>query len=271
MPELPEVETITRQLNDKLSGATITNVEVFFGNRLQPQKTFTKVTVGRKIVNIKRRAKLVVFCFDNGSAMIAHLKMTGHLIVHQQKPTIEKHDHVLFELTGSPSASHLLWSDIRKFGYLKIVSKGDLSDISKHYGPEPLEISAQELAKHIGTSRSNLKSTLLNQKRVAGIGNIYADEACFRARLRPTKSIAACSARDLLRLAEEIQKVLHESIAQKGTSANNYVDANGTRGGFLSLLRIYGRGGQPCVQCGTTIKKIVHAGRGTHFCPECQK
>lgn len=271
MPELPEVETITRQLNEKLPGATITNVEVFFGNRLQPQKTFTTHLVGKKVIGIKRRAKLVVFCFDNGDAMLAHLKMTGHLIVHQQKPTIEKHDHVLFELAGSSGASHLLWSDIRKFGYLKIVNSKELNDILGAYGPEPLEISAQELAHHLGQSHGNLKSTLLNQKHVAGIGNIYADEACFRARLRPTKSITACSARDLLRLAEEIQKVLHESIAQKGTSANNYVDANGTRGGFLSLLRIYGRGGQPCVQCGTTIKKIVHAGRGTHFCPECQK
>jgi len=155
---------------------------------------------------------------------------------------------------------------------VKIVTAKELEEILSGYGPEPLEHSAEILAERLSNPKTRVvKAALLNQEVIAGIGNIYADEALHRAGIRPTRRLGKITAEERLRLAKEIQNVLSESVAQQGTSANDYVDTRGAKGGFLELLRVYGREGKPCKNCKKPIVKIVLNQRGTHYCAECQK
>ena len=294
MPELPEVETIARQLNKKLHGKTISSVTLSHSGREFPSgKKFISSITGKTVKSITRRAKLLIWNFTDGTALIAHLKMTGRFVIADKnfKPT--KHDRAIFIFkspltTSDPPATQakrsealqagsrhttLIWSDIRKFGFVKYVQPLELKSILACYGPEPLESEIQHLADRLKAPKKTrkVKAALLDQKVIAGIGNIYADEALHRAKLRPTRRLASLTAADRLRLAREIQTVLRESLDQGGTSANDYVDANGAKGRFLSFLRVYGRTGEKCRACGTFIKRIVVVQRGTHYCPTCQK
>jgi formamidopyrimidine-DNA glycosylase len=157
------------------------------------------------------------------------------------------------------------------FGYLRYVDEQGRDEALSIYGPEPLVTPAEELADRLKTPKTRkVKAALLDQTAIAGVGNIYADEACFRAGIRPTRRLGSLTADDRLRLAREVKKVLAQSLAQKGTSAVDYVDTTGQEGGFLKFLRVYGREEQPCRTCKTPIKKITLVGRGTHYCPRCQ-
>ncbi len=288
MPELPEVETIARQLNDKLKGATVEAVELLQSGRETPVgKKFVSALTGKKILSIGRRAKLLVWNFDDGTAMLAHLKMTGRFVFVKPNYVPGKHDRAVFyfrrtsHVATSPGLRRgtrdagrlvLVWSDVRKFGFVKYVEREELHDVMSCYGPEPLEAQAHELAERLKSPKTRkVKIALLNQEVIAGVGNIYADEALHRAKIRPTRRLGTLSEDDRLRLAKEIKKILCESIEQGGTSANDYVDASGKKGNFLGFLRVYGRGGEKCRDCGTEIKRIVMGQRGTHYCPTCQR
>lgn len=270
VPELPEVETIKRQLHERLAGKTVREVHIFKTGREFPQKKrFVDRILGKKIKAVDRRAKVLIFRFTDGTAIIGHLKMTGKFLFVPKDARPEKHDRILFVLTGGEG---VMWSDIRQFGYLKILSADELAETLSSYGPEPLQTSFPELADRLLSPKTRkIKAALLNQEVIAGVGNIYADEACHRAGIRPTRRLGTLTAEDRLRVVKEVVKVLTESLAQKGTSANDYVDTNGTRGGFLSLLKVYGRVGEPCLTCKRPITKIVLGGRGTHYCGACQK
>lgn len=272
MPELPEVETVRRQLHDRIAGKTIREVVIFKSGRETPVGSkFVQALVGRRLSSVDRRAKVLVFRFKDGGAMLGHLKMTGKFIfvpaTHRGAPG--KHDRILFVFD---TKTNVVWSDVRKFGYLKVASADEARDALAHYGPEPLEASARELAERLDRkSTRSIKAALLDQTVIAGIGNIYADESLFRARIRPMRRVDRLTSDDRLRLAKEIKKVLAESLAQKGTSAVDYLDTTGEKGSFQNFLRVYGRGGQPCRDCDRPIKKIVAAQRGTHYCVNCQK
>lgn len=270
MPELPEVETICRQLDERLAGRVIEHIDIFrTGRELPAGDAFRQEALGKRLKAVKRRAKLLIFQFSDGTAMIGHLKMTGKFLLVDQNYSPQKHDRILFVFSDE---ERMMWSDIRQFGYVKLVSAPELDQILAKYGPEPLEIPVDELAnRFLAPKTRKIKAALLDQSTIAGIGNIYADEACFRAGIRPTRKLTTLTAADRRSLATEIVNVLKESIAHKGTSASDYVDATGTKGNFEQFLQVYGRAGEPCVICTTPISKMVLAGRGTHFCAECQK
>lgn len=269
MPELPEVETVKRQLHTGLTGRRILRVEVWKSGRMRPGGTaFSKRIQGRVVQRVERRAKLLVFKLDDGHALTAHLKMTGKFTFVEPEYRPQKHDRILFVLDDG---TRVVWSDVRQFGFIHHVTAGELEDILSAYGPEPLETEASQLAERISKPKTRaLKAALLNQEVVAGLGNIYADEACHRAGLRPMRRLGTLSRLDRESVMKHAQEILREAIAQKGTSANDYLDTKGEKGGFLGLLRVYGRGGQPCKRCKANIKKVVFAQRGTHYCPSCQ-
>lgn len=272
MPELPEVETVRRQLSRELSGMTITSVAILRSGREAPSGVdFEQALLGRMIEAVERRAKVIVWRLNDGNRVLVHLKMTGRLVFVAPDYAPMKHDRIIFACARGEEARTLLWADVRQFGFMKIVSEEAYAVIASAYGPEPLEASVEMLAQRLdrGSSRS-LKTALLDQSVIAGIGNIYADEICHRAGVLPTRRLASLSAEERWRLADAMQTVLRESLAQQGTSANDYVDTRGERGGFLEFLRVYQRTGDPCSSCGTKIERIVLAQRSTHYCPHCQ-
>ena len=233
-------------------------------------KKFIESILGKRIEEVSRRAKILVFQFDDGTAIVGHLKMTGKFLFVPKNYVRQKHDRILFVFSGG--AEHLVWSDIRTFGYLKCVSVEGLDEALCKYGPEPLETSVELLADRLCTPSSRtIKAALLNQECIAGVGNIYADEACHRAGIRPTRRLSSLTAKNRTEVIKEVKKILQKSIDLNGTTSNDYVDTNGTQGGFSVLLKVYGRANLPCLKCKTPIKKIVLVGRGTHYCPTCQR
>ncbi|MBP9827590.1 bifunctional DNA-formamidopyrimidine glycosylase/DNA-(apurinic or apyrimidinic site) lyase [Patescibacteria group bacterium] len=272
MPELPEVETIRRQLHERLAGQIIDSIIIIDSDKESPKGEGFAVALGDKLIkSVDRRAKLLIIRFSDNSGVTIHLKMTGRLVFVAKESIPTKHDRWRLSFTNSNDV--LQWSDVRRFGYTRYLESEAIELLLGEYGPEPLDASVNTLALALqkqGRSRS-VKAALLDQSVIAGVGNIYADEACFRAGILPMTRVHDLSITDLERIAIHVQAVLKESIAQKGTSANDYVDAKGERGGFLGLLRVYGREHEPCVNCKTPIKRTVHASRGTHYCASCQK
>lgn len=268
MPELPEVETVRLQLNRALVGQRLVSLDLFQTGREQPPgRAFVKALLNRELLAIERRAKILIWKFSDDLTMLAHLKMTGRFIISDAKPVRSKHDRMLFNF----ETVNVTWSDVRKFGYVKLVDTKSLGRELSAYGPEPLGVDPLILADRLRAPKTRvLKAALLNQEVIAGIGNIYADEACYRAGLRPTRRLGSLSTEKRLVLAREIQNVLRESLALRGTSSNDYVDAEGERGDFVKMLRVYGRAGEACLICKNPIKKIVAVQRGTHYCPKCQ-
>lgn len=268
MPELPEVETVRLQLNRALAGQRLLGLDIFQTGREQPAgRAFATALKNRKLLTVERRAKIIIWKFSNDLTMLAHLKMTGRFIIAKTMPVRSKHDRMLFKF----ESANVTWSDVRKFGYVKLINTKLLERELQAYGPEPLDVLPCELADRLRAPKTRLlKAALLNQEVIAGIGNIYADETCHRAGLRPTRRLGSLNANQRLRLAQEIQNVLKESLKLRGTSSNDYVDAKGERGDFVKMLRVYGRAGEACQICNSPIKKIVVVQRGTHYCPKCQ-
>lgn len=270
MPELPEVETVRRQLHAELAGRRIQSVVVHeVGRELPAGEGFGPALAGEVVQGVERRAKLLLWRFASGKVMIGHLKMTGRFVFVDPAAPVGKHDRISFQFDDGRVVR---WADVRKFGYVRVYGAEEVADILAKYGPEPLDVAAEVVAERLrGPKGRSVKGALLNQAVVAGCGNIYADEACFRAGVLPMRTLGSLRGEERLRVAEELQRVLRESLAQKGTSAHDYIDTQGERGGFLSFLHVYGRNRQPCRVCGEIIQKTVHSGRGTHYCARCQK
>lgn len=292
MPELPEVETLRRELSRAVVGRTIVSVRVIREKSIRPLsvRRFAAALRGRTITSISRQAKILFFDLTaprrGRSTLAVHLKMTGQLIFTPHAGTMVVGGHPQRNGgVGLPNAytrvvlkfsdgSTLYFNDLRLFGWLRILDDLERKALTADSGVEPLskdftDSTLGEFLKRF--PRRSLKKLLLDQHLVAGLGNIYVDEACFRARVRPTRLAGTITRAETARLFTSIVAVLTLSIKNKGTSARNYRRADGTPGGFTKHLAVYGRQGLPCPQCGTSIQKIRHAGRGTHFCPKCQK
>jgi formamidopyrimidine-DNA glycosylase len=262
MPELPEVETVVRSLRAVIVGRRIINAEfrqlrVLRGS---PHETVQSL-VGRRIKAIERYGKFIAIKLDRGY-LVVHLGMTGKLLIDAVQT---KWTHAIFTL----DRGMLHYEDQRQFG--RIEYGAELPDRIAALGPEPLEISLADFAARLKARRSPIKAVFLNQAVVRGIGNIYADEALFRAGVHPKRAAASLRKDRIERIYKAMREVLAEAIESRGSSVSNYVDAEGRKGSFQLAHRVYRRTGKPCVSCGTAIKRILVAHRGTHFCPKCQK
>jgi formamidopyrimidine-DNA glycosylase len=281
MPELPEVETVVRDLRPQLSGRTITSVRLgpepaALGRviRYPTPQQFARRLRQRTIETVERRGKYIVMPLQNhGRRFIVHLGMTGHLRVWEPEEAVVKHTHLRALLD---SGVELRYDDPRQFGRLLLGSHDELVKaraFPARLGPEPIhgDLTEAEFERLIRARRRPVKSALLDQSFLAGVGNIYADEACFRAGIRPSRWTHRLTARERRGLYASIQEVLENSIAARGSSVINYVDAFGVRGGNQEKLLVYGRGGEPCLRCGTPLQTTRLAGRGTVYCRKCQR
>lgn len=274
MPELPEVETVKRSLQPILEGQRIDRIDVLYGGIIKniAAEDFCRQAADRIIENIGRRGKYLLFNLSGGYTLVIHLRMTGQLIAAAGNEPLSKHTHLIFYLSGG---AQLRFVDIRKFGLVFLVPTGEwdkaggLCDL----GPEPLEEEFapavfQELIKK---KKGRLKAFLLDQRNIAGIGNIYADEIMFAAGLHPERRVETLKPDEIDKLYAAIKAKLEEGVESRGTSIRDYVDGRGEKGGFQEKLQVYDRGGQICVRCGTSLVKSVIAGRGSVFCPHCQR
>jgi len=275
MPELPEVETIRRQLESEVVGRTVRSVDVIFGKRLNvAPAVFVRTLAGAKMEGVGRRAKLLLFRFSNGWTMAAHLKMTGRFLLRPAGAEPTKHVHVVFHLSGG---NELFFEDVRKFGFLKLVRTAELESglLGKEtYGPEPLErgFTAPAFAACLARRASKrVKPALMDQTCIAGVGNIYADEALWRAKVRPERRVGSLKPAEMKLLYRGLLVSLKASIRSRGTSADDYLDLYGRQGTYAGKLKAYGRDGEPCERCGTKLVKVRIGGRSAHYCPKCQK
>jgi formamidopyrimidine-DNA glycosylase len=273
MPELPEVETIANGLNKRVAGDRIESVWV--GSKPELLKStaaeISRTLEGAKIERVRRVGKHIVFDLKSkddseskdAPQWIVHLGMTGKMLIATPETELLKHTHLIAKMA---SGRELRFVDPRRFGRLEVRQ-------SSFSGPgeEPLQISVEDFSRLFHGSKAPIKGALLNQKLLHGVGNIYADEALIRAHIRPRRRANTLTSAELRKLHAAVQKVLHAAIAAGGSSISDYVDSNGEEGFFQIQHRAYGREGKPCLKCKTPIKKIVVAGRGTHYCPQCQK
>ena len=270
MPELPEVETFVRALRAPLAGRTITGVRNDWPRHIAvpPPEELTRRITGRRIESVDRRAKYLVFTLSDDETLIIHLKMSGHLSVVPAGTPPDRYAHTVFELDDG---RELRFRDTRKFGRVYLVH--DPVDVLGPLGPEPLtdDFTAEQLAARLSGRKRVLKPLLLDQTFIAGIGNIYADEALFDAGLMPTRRSDTLTAAEIVALHAAIRKVLAMGIDREGASISTYVKADGQMGDMQNAVAVFRRTGQACYTCGGPIERIVLGGRSTHFCPNCQR
>lgn len=278
MPELPEVETYVRALEPLLTGKTILTAEVGWPRTIAfpDAARFTDLVRGRRFASFGRRGKYMLLGLDCGETLIVHLRMTGELRLLSNAASdpdsaanpADKHTHVQFALdTGEV----LRFRDIRKFGRIWLVE--DAASVVGKLGPEPLEESfvPQTLAKSLAGRKANIKALLLNQTVLAGVGNIYADESLFLARIDPRRAGGSLNHEEIERLHLALREVLNAGIENQGSSLQNYAPPTGAKGGFQEKFQVFRRGGEPCFCCGASISRTILGQRSTHFCPDCQK
>jgi formamidopyrimidine-DNA glycosylase len=265
MPELPEVESVVRAIGPLLRGAVLGKVRLLRADILEPPGIdLVTCLAGRSVRSVERRAKRIIFLLDNDHRFYIHLGMTGQLTVEPPGEPLRKHTHLLIEF----AAKTLRFVDARRFGGIWWLGKDGPADDG--LGPEPLQLPAAELAHRLAGTRRIIKSALLDQKIIAGLGNIYADEALFLAGIRPQRRADRLSHEQTMRLSRSIKTVLRQAIAHGGSTVRDYRNADGKPGEFQKRHRVYQRTGLPCVVCGTVILRRVLGGRSAHFCPKCQ-
>lgn len=274
MPELPEVETVKRSLEPLVKGKEIEHVEVFCAKiikNIEPA-VFKEKVRGRMIMGVERRGKYLLFRLDQGLTLVIHLRMTGQLTVCDRDLPLGKHTHVLFHLSAG---ADMRFTDLRKFGLIYLVPTGCWEEIkglhSLGYEPLSADFTLASLQQLLTGKKGKLKAFLLDQRWIAGIGNIYADEILFEAGLNPQRDVGTLKQEEIEKLYRAIKLKLAEGVKYRGTSLRDYVDGRGEKGGFQEKLMVYGHKGKPCPRCGTPLQRIVAAGRGTVFCPQCQQ
>lgn len=286
MPELPEVETIKQDLKPlvglKISKFIVRRKSLLRGGSLS---FFEKKLHGARVINLSRRAKVLVITLSTGYSLMIHLKMTGQLVMVEKsggykmgghpivgvKTVPNKFTHIELHLLGGVK---LYFNDVRRFGYWQIVSKDKLAGILNKYGPEPLakDFTFNSLVTNLDRrAKTTIKAALLDQKTVAGLGNIYVDESLFKADIRPMRRVGTLTQTEIKKLRHAIKQILALGVKARGTSFDSYVDGRGQVGNYWSKRLVYGRDGQLCKRCKNVIIKTKVAGRGTHYCPICQK
>lgn len=284
MPELPEVETIRRGLSEAILNKKITSLEVK-KDRIVKNDTnyFIDVLKDNHILSIDRIGKLLIFSLsDKENFLLVHLKMTGQLIYSKAGDIIagghnlafseglpNKYSHIIFYFADG---SNLFFNDLRQFGYMELVK--DKDKVLKKFGIEPgkNDFTLTAFTDIFKNRKISVKQVLLNQQLISGIGNIYADEICFRARIMPSRPANKLSRDDIKALYRASQYIIKKAVEKRGTTFSDYRDSSGKKGNFVKYLKVYGRGGKKCLRCRQVfIKKVKLGGRGTHFCPNCQK
>lgn len=286
MPELPEVETVARGLQAAVAGRRILSVTLRKTDFIDDPVAIERELPGRHIVRIERFGKFMLLQLANRVALAAlesdgaetsaepvsevllvHLGMTGHLAPHTAEQPLAKHTHVTFTLDDG---RELRYTDARRFGRMAYLTGAALSSELERFGADPLHVSAEEFARRIHASKARIKALLLDQSVLRGVGNIYADESLWKAKIHPKKIGARLTPAELEALRKELRKILLKAIELRGSSISDFVDAGGIPGDYQQHHKVYGREGQACSRCGTKVKRIIVAGRSSHFCPQCQ-
>jgi len=285
MPELPEVETVARDLRGRILGATIVEARFDWPRAIAgvAPEAFSRLVRGRVVEAVGRRAKTVLVELAGGLVLTIQLKMTGQVFVTAADAPLDRHVRVVLDLDDG---RQLRFRDVRKFGRVGLYDRDDAgrlvgaggsgasgtADLFGRHGPEPLEddFTLAAFRRRLRRRTGRLKPLLLDQSFIAGVGNIYADEALFRARLHPLRSVRTLRPDDERRLYREIRAVLAEAIERRGSSVDDYVAPDG-EGSMQEYLAVYQRTGEPCQRCGRPVRRIVLGGRGTHFCSRCQR
>ncbi len=271
MPELPEVETIVRGLAGTIVGTTIERAELRLARMAiaPPNERFERAVIGERVTAIRRRGKYAVIELASGRSLVTSLRMTGRLVVASTGAAEDPGTHLVLRFTDG---RQLRFSDVRTFGRMRLVDAGEAW--GRELGVEPLsaDFTEQAFMGMLAGRTTPIKVLLLDQRRIAGIGNIYACEALWEARIRPSRPALALTKPAVRRLRHAVVDVLQRAIAMRGTSVDDYVDADGRRGSFQSRLSVYGRHGRACPRCGTSpILRTVLAARGTWWCRRCQR
>jgi formamidopyrimidine-DNA glycosylase len=273
MPELPEVETVVRGLRAILPGRRVMSVRLGKTDFIDDPAALEREVPGKKITAVRRVGKFLLFDLDadgtaSGSSLLVHLGMTGRLVISSPDAPVAPHTHAFFALDDG---RELRYTDIRRFGRIAFLANGAQEAALGELGLEPLEATEEQFAEKLRGRKARIKSVLLNQHVFRGIGNIYADESLWRAKIHPMRVAANLSRKEVRALHRAVQSVLNEAIRLRGSSVSDYVDADGQRGLFQQRHRVYQRGGKKCPRCGATIRRIIVGGRSSHFCPQCQR
>ncbi|HEY8477943.1 MAG TPA: bifunctional DNA-formamidopyrimidine glycosylase/DNA-(apurinic or apyrimidinic site) lyase, partial [Chloroflexota bacterium] len=273
MPELPEVESLRRDLLRLLPDLVLVGVEIRYPPivaRPSPEE-FCRRVEGRRVLDVGRRGKLLLLRLDSGETAALHRRMTGNLLLTQPTEPVDHHVHAVFRLADG---RQLRYRDPRKFGRLALLTPGEMVALDAELGPEPLDptFDAVAMAEVLRSAPGRgLKALLLDQRRLAGLGNIYVDEALWRAGLHPLRLAGSLAPDEVAALQRAIRSVLEEGIAHRGTSLRDHLDPDGRPGNYQDYLQVVGRVGQPCRRCGAPLARAVVASRGTVYCPACQR
>jgi formamidopyrimidine-DNA glycosylase len=282
MPELPEVETIVRGLRTTIVGETIAKVyvnappaSIYVSESFNP-RAFARILEGKKILSVSRRGKNILIHLSDNVTLWVHLKMTGHFFYLRKTDPVDKHDLIIFDFESTlreKQGRHLRFNDPRRFGRHRLFYHDELGGQTglADLGPEPLEITASEFVNLCQRKSRMLKAALLDQTFLAGLGNIYSDEALYYSKIHPKRVTSSLSTRKLVELHSNIQKILKKAIRLMGTSVDSYTGVNGQTGRFQKYLKAYNNEGNPCRFCGTKIVRERIGSRSTHFCPRCQR
>jgi len=284
MPELPEVETIKLDLQRLIKNKKIKSVDVNLAKQIKmPVAKFLRLVQGIKVKQVKRRAKMLLMELNNGYHLVFHLKMTGQLLYrgvggklagggHPIKQILQelpnKYSHVVFNFSDG---GKLFFNDTRQFGWVKLMNQKELKELEQNLGPEPLKINAQRFKNIFKNKKIPIKPALMEQKLLAGVGNIYAMEACWCAGILPTRLSSELSGHEFKKLFNCLVKILKLAIEKKGTTAKDYVDALGRQGSMWSYLKVYGRDKEKCKRCGEKLILIKQRQRTTVYCMRCQR
>jgi len=273
MPELPEVETIVRQLADPLPGRRIQAVRIYHQDLLrEPGPSFRAGLEGREIRGVTRRGKNILMELSGFDFLLVNLGMTGQLLFRPEASTEDPPGHLSLVFSLHPGGA-LFYADVRRFGHLLRYSRDSWERESRRLGPEPLgrQLTPGRFHTALQASRAPIRSWLLDQTRVAGVGNIYAAESLFRAGIHPMRPARTLTEKESKALLQGMRKVLREAIKARGTTLRDYRTASGDRGGFGPELQVYGREGEKCTTCKTPVERVVFANRSAFFCPRCQQ
>ncbi len=273
MPELPEVETVARGLRETILGRRILSVRLNKTDFIDDPAALERNLPGRLIEAVERYGKFMLLRLsalpenDAGASLLVHLGMTGHLLPKPAAAPSEKHTHVWFALDDG---RELRYTDARRFGRMAYLAGKELRDELQRFGAEPLDIDDAEFARRIRGRRARIKSLLLDQSVLRGVGNIYADESLWRAKIHPARLGSSLSARQTAALRRALQDILRKAIHLRGSSISDFLDAEGEPGNYQLHHRAYGREGKECHRCGALIRRAIIAGRSSYFCPRCQ-